>query len=118
MVNNIGVGDEIVDGVLVCDRRVDEFVAAASVLCCLAGNIYVVVFDPKIVVGDEVVDDGDVVAAAGELLGDVAANKARAAGDECAHVDLVVLPCNTCSGIVSVGLLRSRTLCFCFVTVE
>ena len=46
------------------------------------------VFDSEVVVGDEVVDDGDIVTAGGEFLGDVAANEARATGDECANKNI------------------------------
>jgi len=104
VIDDIGVSDEFVDGVFVRDRGLNEFVAATRVLCCLAGDFDVVIFDTEIVVGDEVVDDGDIVAAGGKLLGDVAANKSRAAGDECAHVAVVALPCNTCSGIKGCGV--------------
>ncbi len=63
----------------------DEFVAAAGFVCCISCFFNVVVFDSKVVVGDEVVDDGHIMAACGEFLGNVAANKARAAGDEYFH---------------------------------
>jgi len=38
-------------------------------VCCLADSFDVVVFDYKAVVGNEVVDDGEIVAVGGELFG-------------------------------------------------
>mgnify|MGYP000503482687 CR=1 FL=1 len=63
------------------DRPVGPIASSRRVLTHLDS----VVFDTRIVERVEVIEDDDVVAVADESLGEVTADKARAASDECSH---------------------------------
>ena len=71
MVDDIGVGNQLVDDRLVGNRRLDQFVAAAVVVGSLPRCLDVVFLDAEVVVRDEVVNDCYVVTASSQLLCDI-----------------------------------------------
>jgi hypothetical protein len=78
MIDDICVRNEVVDEVGVGDRTLDEFVRSFRVDRRVACGVGVLLFDAEVVVGLEVVEDGNVVTVAGEVFCEMAGDEAGA----------------------------------------